>query len=1127
VTNLGGGAATSATITDKLPPGLSFSSASGTNWTCSALNGLLTCTYAGSPGIAAGGGTSTIAVSVQLIDDTLPSFLNRVSIDSTGGSTPADPTACAPSSTCAEAYTEFATSVTAAPALQLVKTAVVSGGTADLTEVGDTVTWTLTATNTGNVTLTGLSLSDSLTRQDDAATSLTLASGPSLDSGSTSLAPGEAAVYSASYVLTQADIDAGGVANTATATASSPTATADVSDTSDDGVTGVGDTGADPTLTSVTAAPALTVTKTVDDTSLADGVRVDDLLVYTITVKNTGNVTLSDITLVDDFKTKTGVPLTLSRGPDLLGPQKDTLLDVGEIWTFTANYRLGADTITAGGLENIATVTGTAPSGATVSAESKVTGNTSDDGNGIPTETGFLGEISGYAKEYLAGVEGATIYLLVETEPGSGSYDYATDENGQRIAAVTDAQGYYVFLNIPAGNYGVEFAETASGTSPNAVSDDFTASGNRITSIDVKAGAVEVHQDVFFLDPSGVVYDSETHSPILGAKVTLYYNGSPVPDAWLNTTMGHANRSLTGADGVYSYFFDPAVAPSGVYTIKVEKIGYKPSEAIPPSAGPFVPRLGGDIQGIVSDEVPSDGMDHSYYLTIDLTFDPENQRNTSNGVVRNHIPMDRQLLPMVEDEVVEILKNDLALSILQQGRQMSGYAEDALTRLKLAGPKACLKRIDAILEKQPIHFATGTAILLQDSNSALDSIAAVLQSCAPSRFEITGYTGRAEGNNSKLGLARAEAVARAISQRGVEPERLVLAGYGADRQIAENIRDAAWAGPHSIVFTLVQDGNDDGCVNAATGSHALTASVHDGQANISGDFSAETHSCATDSWRIISGSTNYMRADAGIDQLMFNLALRRERLVFDDRVRGRFVGIYGSSSNVSAPANGTVLGFGSNTGLYGANRLGRRLYFDYYLGVAAGRHAFDLNFDRDGGTINASGAYHYGAAFIGAAVSGETKAFGLEVTPRAGVNLAWSPGGTGSLLATRGALKDSEGLKIPTVMGAQLFVESRIERFVPSISTNLAFTPRLLCDKAIDCISGGCGIGASLDFDRHLGDLGAFYSLRLDAERTTSHTSADLTLRYGWPLGLGQIDGGIQMSTSGEMHLQHNFKIEF
>ena len=71
-------------------------------------------------------------------------------------------------------------------------------------DVGDVIAYSYLVTNTGNVTMTG-----PVTVADDRAT---------CDVPGQGLAPGASVTCTATYTVTQADLDAGAVMNTATAT---------------------------------------------------------------------------------------------------------------------------------------------------------------------------------------------------------------------------------------------------------------------------------------------------------------------------------------------------------------------------------------------------------------------------------------------------------------------------------------------------------------------------------------------------------------------------------------------------------------------------------------------------------------------------------------------------------------------------------------------------------------------------------------------------------------------------------------------------------------------------------------------------------------------------------------------
>lgn len=97
-------------------------------------------------------------------------------------------------------------SISAPPSIDLVKTADV----ASFDEAGDVITYTFTVTNTGLVTLSDVVIDDPLPGLSE----LTCEPGV--------LAPGGQLTCTATYRVTQADLDASGVDNTATATGTGP-----------------------------------------------------------------------------------------------------------------------------------------------------------------------------------------------------------------------------------------------------------------------------------------------------------------------------------------------------------------------------------------------------------------------------------------------------------------------------------------------------------------------------------------------------------------------------------------------------------------------------------------------------------------------------------------------------------------------------------------------------------------------------------------------------------------------------------------------------------------------------------------------------------------------------------------
>lgn len=97
------------------------------------------------------------------------------------------------------------------PQIALTKDATLNGDGA----VGDTISYDFQVTNTGDVSLTGVGITDPL----PGLSSVSYGPWPSTEG---TLAPGQSVTATATYTVTQADLDRGEVANTATAAGNPP-----------------------------------------------------------------------------------------------------------------------------------------------------------------------------------------------------------------------------------------------------------------------------------------------------------------------------------------------------------------------------------------------------------------------------------------------------------------------------------------------------------------------------------------------------------------------------------------------------------------------------------------------------------------------------------------------------------------------------------------------------------------------------------------------------------------------------------------------------------------------------------------------------------------------------------------
>ncbi len=234
------------------------------------------------------------------------------------------------------------------PSIALVKTANTTAFDSPVAET-NVITYNFAITNTGNVNLANVTLADTLPGIVISGDPIPL------------LAPGETdnTTFTATYAVTQIDIDAGHVTNTATTSGTDPFGTV-VNDTS-----GTSQTNDDPLVTPLPAAPSINLVKTAIDTALQDPPQENDVISYTFAITNTGNVTLYNVLLSDILP---GIVIDGAPIPSLApGITDDT--------TFTATYAISLADIEAGVVNNTATTTGSPPIGSDV---------TDDDSASVP-----------------------------------------------------------------------------------------------------------------------------------------------------------------------------------------------------------------------------------------------------------------------------------------------------------------------------------------------------------------------------------------------------------------------------------------------------------------------------------------------------------------------------------------------------------------------------------------------------------------------------------------------------------------------------------------------------------------------------------------------------------------------
>ncbi|SNS79326.1 conserved repeat domain-containing protein/gliding motility-associated C-terminal domain-containing protein, partial [Belliella buryatensis] len=183
-----------------------------------------------------------------------------------------------------------------------------------VTVAGEEVVYTLTVTNTGNTTLTDVMLVDEMLEVSENVGTLL---------------PGQSVSRDYTYTVTQSDIDNGSIVNVASVSSEDPN----------------GDTpGDDDEVTvDVDQNSAISLAKSADKSVVTVA---GEEVVYTLTVTNTGNTTLTDVMLVDEM-------LEVSENVGTLLPGQSVSRD----YTYTVTQ----SDIDSGAIVNVASVEGTDP----------------------------------------------------------------------------------------------------------------------------------------------------------------------------------------------------------------------------------------------------------------------------------------------------------------------------------------------------------------------------------------------------------------------------------------------------------------------------------------------------------------------------------------------------------------------------------------------------------------------------------------------------------------------------------------------------------------------------------------------------------------------------------------------
>ena len=183
---------------------------------------------------------------------------------------------------------------------------------------------------------------------------------------------------------------------------------------------------------------------------------------------------------------------------------------------------------------------------------------------------------------------------------------------------------------------------------------------------------------------------------------------------------------------------------------------------------------------IHSDLQMADGFDTDYlrFLKVGRTgavgFTIENNVFT----LKNDVPAELSKDRPAEDSASKVAS----------GQQKTGVKVAAVKFDKITAGVDLQRQLDELLQMNGVEFAFASAVLDESSKKILDRVVALLAEFPQSQVEIQGHTdntGQSE-TNLQLSAARAQAVYRYLTEKGVAADLLLVNGYGDRRPIADN-----------------------------------------------------------------------------------------------------------------------------------------------------------------------------------------------------------------------------------------------------------------------------------------------------------------------------------------------------
>lgn len=478
--------------------------------------------------------------------------------------------------------------ISAAPAISVSKSGSLNDddGTPGLS-AGDTISYAVTVSNTGNISLTGISLSDPL---------INLSLGGGDDDSDGEVDPGETWTYTGSYIITQNDIDTDGGGD------------GDIDNTVTVNTNELADELASTEVALPNSDIMISKSGVLNDDDGKPGLSAGDSIDYQVTLTNSGTTDQTTVTVTDILE-QNGNSQTLPLSGPSGDANSDNVLNPGEVWQFTTVYIVTQANLDDGNdLVNRATVTSdqmpvrgttdTQPLAGLQAAYTMTKSAVLVDGDG--DNLGDAGETINYTFAF-TNTGNVTLTNLAANDPLPDlsalvcSFDAEPDQDIDTLApgASANCTASYVIKQTDVDAGALTNTATASATMPDgstSVAEDNSANDNSTTTSMDRVTALEIKKTsstpVFVMTG---IYDYQYTLTITnagsiqqtGIRVEDDLTGVPnAPAQWVGTPStaisgfsgaGGLNSSYDGAGDTELLAGDVQLAPgeSGTITIQV------------------------------------------------------------------------------------------------------------------------------------------------------------------------------------------------------------------------------------------------------------------------------------------------------------------------------------------------------------------------------------------------------------------------------------------------------------------------------------------------------------------------------------------------------------------------------